>query len=184
MLLDIRNLKASIDGKPILKGVNLSLESGEIHAVMGPNGSGKSTLANILMGNPEYEVTGGSISWGTTDLLELEPHERALAGIFLSYQYPVEIPGLTVGKFLKRAGEVRLDEGESLNVSTYLKGIRENMDFLEMDRQFINRYPQRGFLRRREEANGNPADAYVQAPARHSGRNRLGPGHRRPQDRI
>ena len=145
MLLEIKNLKASVEGKPILKGVNLTLGSGETHAVMGPNGSGKSTLANILMGNPEYEVTGGSVTWGTTDLLAMEPHERALAGLFLSYQYPVEIPGLTVGKFLKRAAEIRLDGKETLNVSHYLKEIRENMDFLEMDRQFINRYLNEGF---------------------------------------
>ena len=145
MLLEINNLKASVEGKPILKGVNLTISPGEVHAVMGPNGSGKSTLANVLMGNPEYEVTGGSVKWGSVDLLSLKPHERALAGLFLSYQYPVEIPGLTVGKFLKRAAEIRLKEKDSLNVSHYLKEIRENMDFLEMDRQFINRYLNEGF---------------------------------------
>ncbi len=145
MFLEIHNLKASVEGKPILKGVNLTISPGEVHAVMGPNGSGKSTLANVLMGNPEYEVTGGSVKWGSEDLLSLKPHERALAGLFLSYQYPVEIPGLTVGKFLKRAAEIRLKEKDSLNVSHYLKEIRENMDFLEMDRQFINRYLNEGF---------------------------------------
>ena len=145
MLLDIKNLKASIDGKPILRGLDLKLESGQLHAVMGPNGSGKSTLANVLMGNPVYEVTGGSVRLDGTDLLSLAPHERALAGLFLSYQYPVEIPGLTVGKFLKRAAEVRISEEENLNVAQYLKQIRETMDFLEMDQGFINRYLNTGF---------------------------------------
>ncbi len=145
MLLEIKNLTASVEGKPILKGVDFSLDAGQTHAIMGPNGSGKSTLANILMGNPEYEVTGGSLLWNGTDLLGLEPHERALAGLFLSYQYPVEIPGLTVGKFLKRAAETRLEGEENLNVGSYLKEIRENMEFLEMDRNFINRYLNTGF---------------------------------------
>jgi Fe-S cluster assembly ATP-binding protein len=145
MKLHIDNLSASVDDKPILKGLSLTVGKGEIHAIMGPNGSGKSTLANVLAGNPEYRVTGGSLYWGDTDLLSLKPHERALAGLFLSSQYPVEIPGLTVGKFLKRAAEVRLTEEARLNVADYLKEIRENMDFLEMDRQFINRYLNAGF---------------------------------------
>jgi Fe-S cluster assembly ATP-binding protein len=145
MLLEIKNLKASVEGKPILKGLDFTLEPGQTHAIMGPNGSGKSTLANVLMGNPEYAVTDGSIIWDDMDLLEMEPHERALAGLFLSYQYPVEIPGLTVGKFLKRAAESRLGEEDKLNVSAYLKEIRESMDFLEMDQSFINRYLNTGF---------------------------------------
>lgn len=145
MLLEIDNLSAAVDKKKILKGLNLSINEGEIHAIMGPNGSGKSTLANILMGNPEYEVTGGSISWDNIDLLPLEPNKRAQLGLFLSYQYPVEIPGLTVGKFLKRAAEVRLENDDKLNVGGYLKEIRENMDFLEMDKKFINRYLNTGF---------------------------------------
>lgn len=145
MRLEIRNLRASAEGTPILKGVDLNLESGRIHAIMGPNGSGKSTLAHVLMGNPEYEVTAGEVSLDGVDLLSLDAHERALAGFFLSFQYPVEIPGLTVGKFLKRAAEVRLPQGEKLNVAQYLKRIRETMDFLEMDQKFINRYVNDGF---------------------------------------
>lgn len=145
MKLDIRNLRASVEDLPILNGVDLTLKSGQIHAIMGPNGSGKSTLANVLMGNPAYEVTGGSVTLDGVDLLSLEPHERALAGLFLSYQYPMEIPGLTVGKFLKRAAEVRLSDGDKLNVGQYLKKIRETMDFLEMDQKFINRYLNDGF---------------------------------------
>jgi Fe-S cluster assembly ATP-binding protein len=144
-MLNIHNLCAAASDNEILNGLSLSIGQGEIHAVMGPNGSGKSTLANVLAGNPEYKVTAGEVYWGSTDLLALEPHERSLAGLFLAGQYPVEIPGLTVGKFLKRAAEVRLGEGENLNVGSYLKDIRENMDFLEMDRQFINRYLNSGF---------------------------------------
>lgn len=144
-MLNIHNLCAAAGDNEILNGLTLSIGQGEIHAVMGPNGSGKSTLANVLAGNPEYRVTGGEVYWGNADLLALEPHERSLAGLFLAGQYPVEIPGLTVGKFLKRAAEVRLGEGENLKVGAYLKEIRENMDFLEMDREFINRYLNAGF---------------------------------------
>lgn len=140
MELKIENLHVAVEDKEILKGVNLSVKTGETHAIMGPNGSGKSTLANALMGHPAYQVTDGSIYLDEVDILALEPHERALAGLFLSFQYPVEVPGLTVGKFLKRAAEVRLSDGERMDVAAYLKEIRETMDFLEMDQQFINRY--------------------------------------------
>jgi len=145
MKLEIRDLRVSIEDKEILKGVNLTVNSGETHAIMGPNGSGKSTLANALMGHPEYTITSGSIMLDDIDLLDLDPHERALAGLFMSFQYPVEIPGLTVGKFLKRAAEIRVPKGESLQVGAYLKQIRETMDFLKMDQQFINRYLNAGF---------------------------------------
>lgn len=140
MELRIENLHVAVEDKEILKGLDLRVKTGETHAIMGPNGSGKSTLANTLMGHPAYEVTEGSIYLDEVDVLSLAAHERALAGLFLSFQYPVEVPGLTVGKFLKRAAEARLPEGERLNVASYLKNIRETMDFLEMDQQFINRY--------------------------------------------
>jgi Fe-S cluster assembly ATP-binding protein len=107
MELVIRDLHATVEDKPILKGINLSLKTGETHALMGPNGSGKSTLANVLMGHPKYTVTGGSVLVDGRELLELEPHERSLAGLFLAFQYPVEVAGLTVGKYLKRAAELR-----------------------------------------------------------------------------
>jgi Fe-S cluster assembly ATP-binding protein len=145
MTLVIKDLRVNIENKEIHKGLNLSLSTGETHAIMGPNGTGKSTLANVLMGHPDYEVTGGTIELDGKNLLEMEPHQRSLAGIFLSFQYPVEIPGLTVGKFLKRAAEVRLPQGERLNVGQYLKEIRETLDFLEIDRGFINRYLNEGF---------------------------------------
>ncbi|MBN1525603.1 MAG: Fe-S cluster assembly ATPase SufC [Spirochaetales bacterium] len=140
--LTIHNLKAQIQDKPILNGINLEINSGEIHALMGPNGSGKSTLANVLMGSPEYTVTGGQITLDVQNLLEMQIHERAQAGIFLAFQYPVEIPGVTVGKFLKRALETKIS---GMNVSDYLKDLRTTMDFLEMDQDFINRYVNDGF---------------------------------------
>jgi Fe-S cluster assembly ATP-binding protein len=143
--LSIKELRADIDGKPILKGVDLELKSGEIHALMGPNGSGKSTLANVIMGNPRYTVTGGSIKLDGKDILALPVHERARLGLFLAFQYPVEISGLGMAKFLRRAAETRLPEGEHLNVSDFLKGARESMDFLSFDRAFLNRALNDGF---------------------------------------
>lgn len=144
--LKIEGLKAEIEGKPILRGVDLEIKTGEIHALLGPNGHGKSTMANVLMGHPRYEVTGGRVILDGEDLLELEVPDRAKKGLFLAFQYPVEIPGVTVGKFLKRAKEVQ-DEaaGKKLNVTQFIKKIRADMDYLEMDQQFINRYLNEGF---------------------------------------
>ncbi len=144
MKIEIRDLRASIDNKPILKGINLSMKSGEVHALMGPNGSGKSTLSNVIMGHPSYEVTGGEIIVDGQDILEMEVDERARLGLFLAFQYPVEISGVTVGRFLKRAAEIRF-EGEDLRAKGFIKELRGNMDFLEMDQQFINRYLNEGF---------------------------------------
>jgi len=144
--LRIEGLTAEIEGKPILKGVDLEIKSGEVHALMGPNGHGKSTLANILMGHPKYTVTGGKITLDGEDLLAMEVPDRSKAGLFLAFQYPVEIPGVTVGKFLKRAAEIHLAvQGEKLNVSQFIKQARADMDFLEMDQGFINRYLNEGF---------------------------------------
>jgi Fe-S cluster assembly ATP-binding protein len=144
MVLEIKDLQAKIEDKPILNGIDLRLDSGEIHALMGPNGSGKSTLANVLMGHPKYEVTGGQILLDGDDLLEMSIDERSKRGLFLAFQYPVEIPGVTVGKFLKRATELRAPGGK-MDVSKYIKELRESMDFMEMDQQFINRYLNEGF---------------------------------------
>ena len=144
-VLSIRDLRAEIDGKPILKGVDLELRSGEVHALMGPNGSGKSTLANVVMGNPRYAVTGGSVELDGRDLLSLPVHDRARLGLFLAFQYPVEIPGLGMAKFLRRAAETRLPEGGHLDVSDFLRGARESMDFLAFDRAFLNRSLNDGF---------------------------------------
>ena len=145
MQLEIKDLHATIDDKPILKGVNLEIQAGETHAIMGPNGSGKSTLANVLLGHPAYSVTQGEILFNGESLLELDPNERARKGLFLAFQYPVAVSGLTVGKFLKRALEVRLNGDLNLNVSSYLKDLQAEMDYLEIDQQFINRYLNEGF---------------------------------------
>ena len=145
MLLQIENLHAHIEGKEILKGVNLSIELGEIHALMGPNGSGKSTLANVLLGHPSYTVTSGEILFQGTNILEADPEERAKLGMFLAFQYPVEVPGVTVGKFLKRSAEILRDGKETFNVSKFIEEIRATMDLMGIDRSFINRYLNEGF---------------------------------------
>jgi Fe-S cluster assembly ATP-binding protein len=142
--LQVRNLQASIGDKPILSGLDLDISAGEIHALMGPNGSGKSTLANVLMGHPSYQVTGGSVTLDGEDYLALKTSERALKGLFLAFQYPVEIAGVTVGKFLKRVIELR-QNGNGMNVTAYIKQLREAMDYMEMDQAFINRSLNQGF---------------------------------------
>jgi Fe-S cluster assembly ATP-binding protein len=156
--LQVRNLQASIANKPILTGLDLDIRAGEIHALMGPNGSGKSTLANVLMGHPSYQVTGGSVTLDDEDYLALTTSERALKGLFLAFQYPVEIAGVTVGKFLKRVIELRQNgkgksasggdksaSGRGMNVTAYIKQLREAMDYMEMDQAFINRSLNQGF---------------------------------------
>lgn len=152
--LEIKNLHATVEGKAILKGVNLTINLGEIHALMGPNGSGKSTLANILMGHPGYEVTAGEILLDGQNILQLESNERCHLGLFLAFQYPVEIPGVNVAQFLKRALESRLkfqkkkgevSEDAKVQAGPFIKELRENIDFLSMDKNFVNRYLNEGF---------------------------------------
>ncbi|MCK5248315.1 MAG: Fe-S cluster assembly ATPase SufC [Spirochaetaceae bacterium] len=145
MNLKIENLKAGLTDKSILRGISLEVPDGEIHALMGPNGSGKSTLANVLAGHPQYEVTGGTLAMGDLDLSELEAFERARAGLFLAFQYPVEVPGITVGKFLNRAVELRRGEEGRFDVTAYIKELRANMDHMGIDQKFINRYLNEGF---------------------------------------
>src|SRR3954454_22844212 len=148
--LRIENLRVSIAGKEILRGVNLTLRQGEVHALMGPNGSGKSTLSYALMGHPNYEVTEGSVTLDGRDLLEMEADERAKAGLFLAFQYPTSIPGVTVANFLRHAvTNVRnpdRKEGEDLiPMREFRKEIRAEMDELGMDQEFDRRYLNEGF---------------------------------------
>ncbi|MFE3869616.1 Fe-S cluster assembly ATPase SufC [Flavobacterium sp. ZS1P70] len=146
-MLSIKNLHASIGDKEILKGINLEVKAGEIHAIMGPNGAGKSTLASIIAGNENYEVTAGEISLDGEDLSELAPEERAHKGVFLSFQYPVEIPGVSVTNFMRTAiNETRKANGlEEMPAKDMLKVIREKSELLEIDRKFLSRSLNEGF---------------------------------------
>jgi len=141
-LLEVRGLTATVNGIEILKGIDLTVRSGEVHALMGPNGSGKSTLANVLLGHPSYQVTGGTVRLDGQDYLALDTSERARRGLFMAFQYPVEIPGVTVGRFLKRVLEVQRG---TINMTAYLRELREAMTFMEMDQEFINRSLNQGF---------------------------------------
>ena len=146
-MLEIVNLHASVDGQPILKGINLRIGAGEVHTIMGPNGSGKSTLSNVIAGREDYEITEGDIRFHGESILELAPEERAHLGVFLSFQYPVEIPGVTVSNFIKTAiNESKKARGEEpLDASSMLKKMREKMDLLEMDKGFLSRSLNEGF---------------------------------------
>src|SRR3954471_8114689 len=146
-LLEIRGLKATVADKEILKGIDLTVNKGEVHAVMGPNGSGKSTLAQVLAGNPAYEVTGGTATYDGKDLFELEPEERAQQGIFLAFQYPVEIPGVSNANFLKSAvNAVRRHRGQpELDAIEFLKLARQRLKLLNMDEALLSRPVNVGF---------------------------------------
>jgi Fe-S cluster assembly ATP-binding protein len=142
--LEIKNLHARIGDVEILKGVNLEINKGEVHALMGPNGSGKSTLSSVIMGHPDYEVTDGDILFMGESILEMDPEERAKAGVFLCFQYPVAVPGVSISSFLKKAVDARHPEGKAPS-GPFLKEMRENMAFLEMDPSFANRGLNEGF---------------------------------------
>ncbi len=146
-MLKIENLSAEVAGKPILKGLTLSVGAGEVHAIMGPNGAGKSTLAYVLGGRPGYDVTGGSVSLGGQDLLALEPHERAAAGLFLGFQYPVEIPGVSFVQFLRESlNAQRRARGEApLSGGDFLKLARAQAALLKMDMEMLKRPVNVGF---------------------------------------
>jgi Fe-S cluster assembly ATP-binding protein len=146
-MLEIKNIHAQIDEKSILKGINLDIKPGEVHAIMGPNGSGKSTLASVIAGKEEYEIEKGSILFNGEDISELSVEERAHQGVFLSFQYPVEIPGVTVTNFIKTAlNETRKAKGlEDMPASEMLKRIREKSELLEIDRKFLSRSLNEGF---------------------------------------
>ncbi|MFH6982067.1 Fe-S cluster assembly ATPase SufC [Marinoscillum sp. 108] len=146
-MLKINNLQASIEGKQILKGINLEVKAGEIHAIMGPNGSGKSTLASVLAGREEYEVDGGTVEYLGKDLLDLAPEERARAGIFLAFQYPVEIPGVSTTNFLKTAvNQVREARGlKAMDAVSFLKEMKEKMKLVDIDQALLSRSLNEGF---------------------------------------
>lgn len=146
-MLKINNLKAGIEEKEILKGINLEIKAGEVHAIMGPNGSGKSTLSSVIAGKEEYEVSDGDILLNGESIMEMDPEERAHEGVFLSFQYPVEIPGVTVTNFIKTAiNESRKARGlEDMPASDMLKMIREKSELLEIDRKFLSRSLNQGF---------------------------------------
>ncbi|KAF0817282.1 MULTISPECIES: Fe-S cluster assembly ATPase SufC [unclassified Cytobacillus] len=144
-VLTIKDLHVAIEGKEILKGVNLEIKGGEIHAIMGPNGTGKSTLSSAIMGHPKYEVTQGSITLDGKDVLEMEVDERARAGLFLAMQYPSEISGVTNADFLRSAINSRLDEGNEISLMKFIRKMDSKMEFLEMDLDMAQRYLNEGF---------------------------------------
>lgn len=146
-MLKIKNLHASIEGKEILKGINLEINPGEVHAIMGPNGSGKSTLSSVIAGREEYEMTDGELIFEGSDLTEMDPEERAHKGIFLSFQYPVEIPGVSVTNFIKTAinAQRKAAGKEDMPANEMLKMIREKSEMLEIDRKFLSRSLNQGF---------------------------------------
>lgn len=147
--LEIRNLHVSVEGTPILKGVNLTVKQGEIHALMGPNGSGKSTLANVLMGNPAYQVDAGQIIFDGIELLDLEADERSRMGLFLAFQYPVAIPGVTMANFLRTAINARRrdhdPEDKGISIPEFRRTLMEKLTLLDMSADFAGRYLNDGF---------------------------------------
>ncbi len=146
-MLEVKDLRAGFDGSEIIKGISLSVKAGEVHAIMGPNGSGKSTLAKVLAGHPSYEVTGGEISFNGENLLEIEPEQRALKGIFMGFQYPVEIPGVNNAEFLRMAYNARLvNEGqEELDPLDFDDILTEKMKMLSMEKKYRERNLNDGF---------------------------------------
>jgi len=146
-MLDIKNLQVNVEGKPILKGINLHVNPGEVHAIMGPNGSGKSTLARALSGHPEYEITGGEVTYEGKDLLDMDPDERAREGLFMAFQYPVEIAGVNNAYFLKAAlNAKRKHQGQpELDAMEFMQLIKEKSKLLEIDQSMLSRAVNEGF---------------------------------------
>jgi Fe-S cluster assembly ATP-binding protein len=143
--LEIKDLHISIGDKPIVKGFTLTINQGEVHAIMGPNGTGKSTLAKAIAGHPDYAITGGDVLLDGVSVLAMEPDERARAGLFLAFQYPSEIPGVSIANFLRAAVQARMAEGEELDATGYYKRLYAKMDLLKIDRKFTSRSVNEGF---------------------------------------
>lgn len=146
--LEIRDLFVALSAtpdKPIVKGLNLTIRTGEVHAIMGPNGTGKSTLSKAIAGHPDYVITSGDVLLDGQSILEMEPDERARAGLFLAFQYPSEIPGVSIANFLRAAVQARLAEGEELDATAYYKRLYSKMDMLKIDRKFTSRSVNEGF---------------------------------------
>jgi len=143
--LEIKNLHVAIGEKEIVKGLSLTIRSGEVHAVMGPNGTGKSTLAKAIAGHPDYTITSGDVLLDGKSILEMAPDERARSGLFLAFQYPSEIPGVTIANFLRAALQARMGEGEELDATAYYKRLYSKMDLLKIDRKFTSRAVNDGF---------------------------------------
>jgi Fe-S cluster assembly ATP-binding protein len=141
----IKDLYVSVEGKPILKGLNLQVESGSVHAIMGPNGSGKSTLAYTLMGHPRYKVEGGQVFLNQQDILAMTPDQRSKAGLFLAFQYPSEVPGVSLSNFLRAAVNAKNDKEHQITIKEYTGILKEKMELLKMDPSFAERYLNEGF---------------------------------------
>ena len=143
--IEIKDLYVNIGDKPIVKGLSLTVNQGEVHAIMGPNGTGKSTLAKVIAGHPDYTITSGDVLLEGKSILAMEPDERARAGLFLAFQYPSEVPGVTIANFIRAALQARLAEGEELDASGYYKKLYAEMDLLKIDRKFTSRAVNDGF---------------------------------------
>ena len=184
-MLDIHNLHVRGGGREILRGIDLTIDAGEVHAIMGPNGSGKSTLARVLAGHPEYEVTAGTVRYKGKDLLAMDPEERAREGVFMAFQYPVEIPGVNNAYFLKAAlNAVRSHRGqEELDAMEFMSLVRERMKLLDMDEDRSDRAVNEGFSGGEKKRNEIFQMAVLEPTLRDSRRNRLGSRHRRAENR-
>lgn len=143
--LEIKDLHISIGDKPIVKGLSLTIKQGEVHAIMGPNGTGKSTLSKAIAGHPDYTITSGDVLMDGQSILSMEVDERARAGLFLAFQYPSEIPGVSIANFLRAAVQARMAEGEELDATAYYKRLYSKMDMLKIDRKFTSRSVNEGF---------------------------------------
>ena len=143
--LEIKNLHVSIGDKEIVKGLSLTVKTGEVHAIMGPNGTGKSTLSKAIAGHPDYTITSGNVLIDGKSILGIEPDERARAGLFLAFQYPAEIPGVSIANFIRAALQAKMGEGEELDATAYYKKLYQKMDMLQIDRKFTSRAVNDGF---------------------------------------